>query len=87
MARPLWACYTRCVSASPAHPDHLPRFEPRRELGRTGFIATALGVGDLADRSVPIERCVSTLPEQLREVRLRAAEAVKGKGPCWWNPE
>jgi aryl-alcohol dehydrogenase-like predicted oxidoreductase len=35
-------------------------FVPRRELGRTGFAATALGVGDLADRSVPIETCVAT---------------------------
>src|SRR3954465_5980943 len=36
------------------------RFAPRRELGRTGFVATALGIGDLADRSVPIETCVAT---------------------------
>lgn len=36
------------------------RFTPRRELGRTGFVATRLGIGDLADRSVPIERCVAT---------------------------
>ncbi len=36
------------------------RFAPRRELGRTGFVATALGIGDLADRSVPIETCVTT---------------------------
>lgn len=35
-------------------------FEPRRELGRTGFRATLLGIGDLADRSVPFERCVAT---------------------------
>lgn len=35
-------------------------FTPRRELGRTGFAATALGVGDLADRSVPLETCVAT---------------------------
>jgi aryl-alcohol dehydrogenase-like predicted oxidoreductase len=35
-------------------------FEPRRELGRTGFVATRLGIGDLADRSVPIEQCVAT---------------------------
>jgi aryl-alcohol dehydrogenase-like predicted oxidoreductase len=35
-------------------------FKPRRELGRTGFIATALGIGDLADRSVPLEDCVAT---------------------------
>ncbi len=38
-----------------------PRFQPRRQLGRTGFTATVLGIGDLADRSVPLERCVATL--------------------------
>jgi aryl-alcohol dehydrogenase-like predicted oxidoreductase len=38
-----------------------PRFLPRRELGRTGFRATALGAGDLADRSLPLDRCVATL--------------------------
>ena len=38
----------------------LHRFSPRRELGRTGFRATALGIGDLADRAVPLERCVAT---------------------------
>jgi aryl-alcohol dehydrogenase-like predicted oxidoreductase len=43
----------------------LPRFEPRRELGRTGFRATVLGIGDLADRSVPLERCVATLRRAL----------------------
>jgi aryl-alcohol dehydrogenase-like predicted oxidoreductase len=37
-----------------------PPFAPRRPLGRTGFIATALGIGDLADRSVPVETCVAT---------------------------
>jgi len=37
-----------------------PLFEPRRPLGRTGFVATRLGIGDLADRSVPIEQCVAT---------------------------
>jgi aryl-alcohol dehydrogenase-like predicted oxidoreductase len=36
-------------------------FEPRRELGRTGFRATILGIGDLADRSVPLEQCVATV--------------------------
>src|SRR4051812_5169384 len=36
------------------------RFPPRRELGRTGFVATALGIGDLADRGVPLETCVAT---------------------------
>jgi aryl-alcohol dehydrogenase-like predicted oxidoreductase len=37
-----------------------PPFLPRRPLGRTGFLATALGVGDVADRAVPIEQCVAT---------------------------
>src|SRR5947209_20614437 len=37
-----------------------PAFAPRRALGRTGFVATGLGVGDLADRSVPLETCVAT---------------------------
>jgi aryl-alcohol dehydrogenase-like predicted oxidoreductase len=37
-----------------------PRFLPRRALGRTGFSVTALGIGDLADRSVSFETCVAT---------------------------
>src|SRR5512137_2132079 len=41
------------------------RFHPRRELGRTGFVATVLGIGDLADRSVPLEQCVSTVHRAL----------------------
>ena len=34
---------------------------PQRPLGRTGFNATILGIGDLADRSVPLVQCVATL--------------------------
>lgn len=41
------------------------RFAPRRPLGRTGFVATRLGAGDLADRAVPRERCVATLRRAL----------------------
>jgi len=41
------------------------RFVPRRTLGRTGFVVTQLGAGDLADRSVPIEECVATLRRAL----------------------
>ena len=40
-------------------------FPPRRQLGRTGFVATRLGAGDLADRSVPFEDCVTTLRRAL----------------------
>jgi len=42
----------------PRMPFHFP---PRRELGRTGFVASVIGIGDLADRSVPMEQCVSTV--------------------------
>jgi 1-deoxyxylulose-5-phosphate synthase len=33
----------------------------KRELGKTGFDATVLGIGDLADRSVWLDRCVATI--------------------------
>lgn len=33
----------------------------KRLLGQTGFAASVLGIGDLADRSVPLEQCVATL--------------------------
>jgi len=42
-------------------------FLPYRELGRTGFRATRLGIGDLADRALPIETCVATLRRALDE--------------------
>lgn len=40
-------------------------FSPRRQLGRTGFRATVLGIGDVADRSLPRERCLATLRRAL----------------------
>jgi aryl-alcohol dehydrogenase-like predicted oxidoreductase len=41
------------------------RFAPRREIGRTGFVATRIGAGDLADRTLPFEACVATLQRAL----------------------
>ena len=41
------------------------RFQPRRPLGRTGFPATRLGQGDLADRGVARAECVATLRRAL----------------------
>ncbi len=41
------------------------QFVPRRELGRTGFIATALGIGDVADRQLALETCVATVRRAL----------------------
>jgi 1-deoxyxylulose-5-phosphate synthase len=40
-------------------------FKPRRGLGRTGFKATVLGIGDVADRSVPLADCVATVRRAL----------------------
>jgi aryl-alcohol dehydrogenase-like predicted oxidoreductase len=40
-------------------------FLPHHELGRTGFRATRLGIGDLADRAVPFETCVAVLRRAL----------------------
>src|SRR6266581_8010979 len=42
-----------------------PLFRPRRELGRTGFMATILGIGDLADRQLPLEPLVATVQRAL----------------------
>src|SRR5215813_13951672 len=40
-------------------------FSPDRWLGRTGFRVTRLGIGDLADRSVPFDDLVATLRRAL----------------------
>lgn len=42
------------------NPTPTSPFAPRRPLGRTGFTATALGIGDLADRRLPIQQCIAT---------------------------
>src|SRR5215831_17712460 len=36
-------------------------FHPRRILGRTGFVATVLGIGDLADRQLALAQLVATV--------------------------
>lgn len=35
-------------------------FEPRRELGRTGFTATLLGIGDTADQRIALQQLADT---------------------------
>lgn len=55
----------------------LPRFSPRRELGKTGFCATWLGIGDIADRTVPLEQCVATLRRAL-EAGLNVIDTAPG---------
>ena len=48
------------TSPATAPRDDLPHFEPRRELGRTGFRAAVLGIGDLADRRLPLAELAAT---------------------------
>lgn len=38
---------------------------PRRSLGRTGFAATALGIGDVADRKLGLDACVAAVTRAL----------------------
>jgi aryl-alcohol dehydrogenase-like predicted oxidoreductase len=52
-------------------------FAPRRELGRTGFLATALGIGDLADRALPLETCVATARRAI-EAGLNVIDTAPG---------
>ena len=42
-----------------------PLFSPRRALGRTGFVATILGIGDLADCQLSLQQLVATVRRAL----------------------
>jgi aryl-alcohol dehydrogenase-like predicted oxidoreductase len=53
------------------------RFSPRRQLGRTGFVATVLGIGDLADRSIPLADCAATLRRAL-DAGLNVVDTAPG---------
>jgi aryl-alcohol dehydrogenase-like predicted oxidoreductase len=33
-----------------------------------------------------LDSFIPMTPESMEETRRRAAEAIEGKGPCWWNP-
>lgn len=52
-------------------------FQPRREIGRTGFRASVLGIGDLADRRVPLEECVRTVHRAM-EAGLNVIDTAPG---------
>jgi aryl-alcohol dehydrogenase-like predicted oxidoreductase len=65
------------VNKEVEHMNKTRQFEPSRELGRTGFLATALGIGDLADRKVPLETCIATLRRAL-EAGLNIVDTAPG---------
>ena len=52
-------------------------FLPRRALGRTGFVATILGIGDVADRSLSLETCVATVRRAI-EAGLNLIDTAPG---------
>ena len=56
---------------------HVEVFGPCRQLGRTGFLATRVGIGDIADRAVPLEACVATLRRAL-EAGLNVIDTAPG---------
>ena len=55
----------------------LHRFSPRRQLGRTGFAVTVLGIGDLADRTVSLADCAATLRRAL-DAGLNVVDTAPG---------
>ncbi len=61
---------------TPSNPP-LPAFAPRRELGRTGFQATILGIGDIADRSIPAADLVSIL-HRVMDAGLNVIDTAPG---------
>jgi aryl-alcohol dehydrogenase-like predicted oxidoreductase len=52
-------------------------FSPRRELGNTGFVAARLGIGDLADRQLPLAQLVATVRRAL-EAGLNVIDTAPG---------
>ncbi|MEN6384752.1 MAG: aldo/keto reductase, partial [Phycisphaerales bacterium] len=54
------------------------RFAPRRELGKTGFNVTQLGIGDIADRKIPVEECSATIRRA-----LKAGLNIIDTDPCY----
>jgi len=53
----------------------------KRKSGSTGFTATVLGIGDLADRSVPVAKCVGTIHRAM-EFGLNLIDTA----PRSWRP-
>jgi predicted aldo/keto reductase-like oxidoreductase len=49
----------------------------KRKLGSTGFNATLLGIGDLADRSVPLAKCVAIIHRAM-DFGLNLIDTVPG---------
>jgi aryl-alcohol dehydrogenase-like predicted oxidoreductase len=56
------------------------KFQPRRELGKTGFQATQLGIGDIADRKIQVVECAATIKRA-----LEAGLNIIDTAPCYEN--
>jgi aryl-alcohol dehydrogenase-like predicted oxidoreductase len=57
---------------------NISRFKPRRQLGKTGFKVTQLGIGDIADKKISIEQCSATIRRA-----LKAGLNIVDTAPCY----
>ena len=51
---------------------------------------TLLGMSTIGEQNAALAAFESFTPldaHTMTDIRLRAAEARRGKGPCWWNPD
>jgi aryl-alcohol dehydrogenase-like predicted oxidoreductase len=55
----------------------VPHFSPRRLLGDAQFAATSLGIGDVADRTIPLGDCVATVCRAL-DAGLNVVDTAPG---------
>lgn len=85
---------TECSEGDPAGPEaRLPHLSVRECLHYTLTLdpdVVLLGLSDRAEQDAAFEAAASFQPlgpDEMERIRLRAAEARVGKGPCWWNPD
>lgn len=76
----------------PAAESGLPRLSVRHCLHYTLTLdpdVALLGMSYPNEQEAVLEALQDFHPldgQQMEELRVRAAEAIQGKGPCWWNP-
>src|SRR5690606_7598696 len=69
--------HRRCFLMSAAPFAFADAFKARRTIGSTKFNATLLGIGDLADRNIPIETCVATV-QRAMDAGLNVIDTAPG---------
>ena len=62
----------------------------RRAVAETAPRIASLGLSFPSEPDAAFQAFEEIHPsgkEQLQEIESRAAQAIKGKGRCWWNPD